>query len=52
MNIGTLLGWGLRRSDRIGDGTRRFDDVRLRREIRIRRLLYHDARRAIEVPAT
>jgi hypothetical protein len=52
MNIGTLLGWGLRRTDRIGDRSRRFDHVRLLREIRILRLLDHASTRAIEVPAT
>ncbi len=52
MNIGTLLGRGLRRSDRIGHGARRFDDVRLLRQIRSLRLLDHALIRAIEVPAT
>ena len=52
MNVGTLLRWGLRWSDRIGDRPRRLDDVRLLREIRILRLFDHASRSASGVPAS
>ena len=52
MNVRALLGWRLRGSDRIGDASRRLDDVRLLRQVRILWLLDHAVQRASAVPAT